>query len=201
MDLEGISQKEWADLYIQLYAYADNLLKSYKWFRIDVEDTYLKGKEAKDYVMEAVARHLEHPEKYDPAKRSLLGYLKMHVIRTLAGNDARSVENRVSDDRIAARRRRNDIGSDDISEHVMPYVEVMYDGKIDYPTIIGEVRREIDADESATIAFEKICCGGKTRAEVIQEEGWPPDKFDNAMKRLNRARVKVAERYGLKQNR
>ncbi len=104
MNLEGITQKEWADLYLQLYAYTDNLLKSYKWFRCGVKDTYLKGKEPKDYVMEAVTRFLEHPEKYDPEKRSLLGYLKKHIIRTMAGNDARSEENRVSDDRLASRK-------------------------------------------------------------------------------------------------
>ncbi len=74
----------------------------------------------------------------------------------------------------------------------------MYDDELDYKTIIDDVRKVIEKDEQGVVIFEKICCEGQRRRDVIQEESWTDDVFDNGMKRLNRALVKVAKKYAVK---
>src|ERR1700744_6202794 len=87
---------KWEDIYVQLYAYTDHLLKAYSWFRKDA-DSYLKGKQVHDYINDAIEKYLLEPEKYDPSSgRSLVTYLKWHIIRTSVGNDVRSQENKTS---------------------------------------------------------------------------------------------------------
>src|ERR1700722_6336599 len=94
-----LSRAEWEEIYIKLYAYADDVLKQYRWFRRTEDDTYLQGKTPDDYVQEAIKRYLEHPEKFNPGKRTLVGYLKKHILRSLIGNDARCEENRSTKDK------------------------------------------------------------------------------------------------------
>src|SRR5665213_911546 len=89
----------WDDLYLQLYAYTDHLLKARSWFRKDKTDSYLKGKQVHDYIQDAIEKYLLEPEKYDPSSgRSLVTYLKWHIIRSAVGNDVRSPENQTSSD-------------------------------------------------------------------------------------------------------
>jgi len=57
----------WEDIYVQLYAYTDKLLKAYTWFRKDQTDSYLKGKQIHDYVAGAIENFLREPDKYDPS--------------------------------------------------------------------------------------------------------------------------------------
>src|SRR5258706_4925494 len=117
---------DWEDVYVKLYAFTDYLLRSKKWFRGRKTETYLKGQEVHDYVSEGISRFLEHPEKYDSAKRSLTGYLKLHIIRTLIGNDAKSPENKLTMDVFSFADDVIGEGEDSnlFLDTILPYAEV-----------------------------------------------------------------------------
>src|SRR5688572_20661862 len=94
---DGISDKEWEDIFSRLLAYAHILLKSKSWFRGNKTDVFLEGKKAEDYVMEAITRFLENQDGYNPERGfSLVNYLKLHILRQLVSNDAKSSENKVT---------------------------------------------------------------------------------------------------------
>lgn len=193
----NISDSELEDIYGKLYAFTHYILKQHRWFRKGVKDTYLKGKSVDDYVREAITRYLEHPERYDCAKRSLIGYLKNHIIKSLVGNDARSKENELSVDISVGITGENQDESFHYSEQWLPHVETLFDEEIDYKTVISEIRKEVHHDTEAAAIFEAICLGQQTRREVIKEQGWTSDIFDNAMKRLKRILTRVAKEYRL----
>ena len=189
---------DWDDIYAQLYAYTDHLLKAKKWFRKDGADSYLKGKQVHDYISEAIEKHLRHPGKFDStSNRSLVNYLKLHIIRTLVGNDATSSENRTTDDIFAT--LKNDVGSDDTQSSLdvlLPFANAFFDQEIDYQEIVSYVKSELSTDEICGKIFEGICCGLKRR-ESIEEYNLTETQFDNGMKRLNTVLRKTAIKYDL----
>jgi hypothetical protein len=197
MNLFEISESEWRNLYGQLYAFTDFLIKHTPWFRKGGSSSYIQGKTADDYVMEAVTRYLEHPEKYDGTKRGLDGYLKCHIIRTLVGNDARSKENSITTEWSQQSGDGRGDGLYEYVDEVLPSVYPFFDDEIDYQNIIEDLRKAIAHDKCCRTIFEGVCVCGKPRREIIAENGWSDEAFDNGMKRLNRARVKVGKKYQL----
>jgi len=197
MNLIDLSQQEWDDLYGQLLAFADFTLQHKRWFRKTKDSSFLKGKMAHDYVVEAVTRHLEHPEKYDPTKRTLLRYLQKHILKTLIYDDAVSKENKGSIDAVGARL---DCGGEYIVniEDMLPAADALFDDELDYNQIIGEIKEGITQDQPALVIFDAIC-QGTPRKDVIEEQGWTKNIYDNGMKRLDRVRLRVAEKYHITQ--
>jgi len=135
----------WEDIYIRLYAYVDALLSVVHGFRGPKSDSLVKGKQVHDYVSGAIEEYLRHPEKYDPTKRSLVNYLKLHIIRSSIGNDLRSAENRSTSDVFALHFKE---GSDDNHlDLLLPFVDAFWDHQIDYDLIVGHIERSIIGDE------------------------------------------------------
>ncbi len=189
---------DWDDIYVQLYAYTDHLLKAKKWFRKDGSDSYLKGKQVHDYISDAIEKHLRHPEKYDSTtNRSFVNYLKLHIIRTLVGNDARSHENFITDDIFSITTNDNDENDTQSSlDALLPFAGAFFDQEIDYQEIISHVKIELSTDEIAGKIFDGICTGLKRR-ETIEEHNLSDSQFDNGMKRLNTVLKKTAVKYDL----
>jgi len=189
---------DWDDIYPQLYAYTDHLLKTKNWFRKEGTDSYLKGKQVHDYIAEAIEKFLRNPEKYEStSNRSLVNYLKLHIIRTLVGNDARSAENLTSIDLFGYEDDNNEEEDSHFNiESILPFAGAFFDHEIDYNDIISEVKNEISSDEIATKIFEGICNGLKRR-DSIEENNFTEADFDNGMKRLNTVLKKTAVKYDL----
>ena len=189
---------DWEDIYIQLYAYTDQLLKTKVWFRKAGANSYLKGKQVHDYISEAIEKYLRNPEKYDPKyNRSLVNYLKKHIIRTLVGNDSRSVENKISDDIFSF-----DVdGKDEDDQYsgldsLLPYAEAYFDQEIDYDKACAYVRSELGDDEAAIKIFDDRCEGVKRRQTIEFHEMSDID-YDNGMKRLHTVLKRTAVKYDL----
>ncbi len=186
----------WEDVYVQLYAYTDQLLKAHQWFRKGKSDSFLKGKQVHDYVADAIEKYLSAPEKYNPStNRSLVNYLKLHIIRTLVGNDANSSENRTSLDIFAL----NDTDDDPFEniEFFLPYANIYFDQEMDYNKILSDVKMQLKGDETACKIFDCVCCNGMKRREVILEHNLQDPDFDNGMKRLRTVLKNTAKKYDL----
>jgi hypothetical protein len=186
----------WDDIYIQLYAYTDQLLKLYSWFRKGKSDSYLKGKQVHDYVADAIEKHLGNPEKFDPSTgRSLLTYLKRHIIRTLVGNDARSPENRVSSDLLSEANSENDDDPFQNIEAFLPFIAASFDLSFDCKQILSDIENQLQSDRVAHIIFQNVRLKGFKRREVIKEYNLQPGEFDNGMKRLITVLNKIQNKY------
>lgn len=186
----------WEDIYVQLFAFTDQLLKAFSWFRKGKTDSYLKGKQVHDYVAEAIEKYLREPEKYDPSSgRSLVNYLKWHIIRTSVGNDVRSPENKTSSTLLAGSDFDED---DDIYSNVeafLPFVTASFDQNADYKQIIEDIENELRGDEMAKLIFEEVRCNGMDRRDVIKKYDVRGTDFDNGMKRMKTVLRKIAKRY------
>jgi len=185
----------WENIYVKLYAYTDQLLKAYSWFRKG-SDSYLQGKQVHDYVAEAIEKYLRSPEKYDPSSgRSLVTYLKWHIIRSSVGNDVRSAENITS----SAILSNNDSGEDGdpfcTIEALLPFVEAGFDQQIDYKKVLTDIENELQNDEVAKMIFEEVRCNGMDRRDVIKKYEVTDKDFDNGMKRMKTVLRKIAKRY------
>lgn len=189
---------DWEEIYIQLFAYTDQLLKTYSWFRKDKPDSYLKGKQIEDYVQDAIEKYLLEPEKYDPSSgRSLVTYLKWHIIRSSVGNDARSPENKTSMPVLSGDNSADDDDPFCNIESFLPFVKPAFDENIDYKEILKQIHNDLQGDEMAQIIFEEVRCRGMDRREVIKKHSIEDKDFDNGMKRMNRVLKKVAQKYKL----
>ncbi len=187
------------EIYIQLYAYADQLLKALVWFRKDKPDSYLKGQQAHDYVMGAIEKYLKEPEKYNATTgRSLVNYLKRHLIRSAIANDVRSAENITSSD-ILGMVGESSVDDNEINniDAILPYVSAHFDEEIDYEKIIEEIKNEIKDDELMKLIFEEVRCKQNDRRNVIEQFNLDEKDYDNAMKRLKRILNNVSKRYEL----
>jgi len=197
MNPTAISDQEWKVIYRKLYAFTLYLLKGYNWFRRTGDDVVVQGKEADDYVMEAITRFLEAPEKFDENKRSLIGYLKNHILRNLVRRDGLGAENLSTMDVGAHSEGRDEEDGYRQFEELIPGISAHFDDEVDFRHIIADLCQEIAHDPEASLIFESICDHGKCRREVIAEQNWTDAIYDNAMKRLNRTRSKIVKKYKL----
>ena len=192
---------DWEAVYLQLYAYADALLKTKQWFRGEDTSSFLKGKQIHDYVSEAIEKFLTHSEKFDvTTKRSLVNYLKKHIIRTLVGNDAKSQENKTSKDifAIAEQKEEDDDDSGSYLDSILPYAEALFDQEVDYKEIIIAIEKEVSKDKIVEEVYLGIKCYGLKRERVIKEFEMTKDDFDNGMRRLKTILKNTAKKYDLK---
>lgn len=189
---------DWEDIYVQLYAYSDQLLKAKTWFRKGGVDSYLKGKQVHDYISEAIERYLRNPEKYDlKFNRSLVNYLKQHIIRTLVGNDVSSVEDKISDDILSS--TNDDSDKDDTYSNLdalLPYVDVFFNQDIDYHIAYFYVRSQLSNDEIALSIFDELCEGLKRR-DTIETRSMSDAAYDNGVKRLHKVLKRTVAKYDL----
>ena len=193
-----MEEKELEDLYDKLYVYTDYLVKQKKWFRQGNSDTFLKGKEVHDYVSEAIEKYLTNPEKYDSSTgRSLLNYLKLHVIRTLVGNDSRSPENKTTKDVFAI--------SDDLDENestyldkVLPFLDAFFPDEIDYHSIMAHVENEVQGDQDVENIFMGLCLYDLKRRDIIKEFGMTEVQYNNGLRRLKTILKNTALQFNLK---
>src|SRR4051812_11566167 len=98
MEKSSDNSIDWEDIIVRLEAFTRSLLKKQHWFHGGAIDSFLKGKEMRDYVYEGIGRFLKHPEKYDSSKGDLVSYLKFNLIRSLVSNDVTSDENKKGTD-------------------------------------------------------------------------------------------------------
>lgn len=196
--LPAISNEDWKEIILRLQAYTLMLVKDKGWFRGSETGVYISGKEIDDYVFEAIGRYLKNPEKHDPSKRTLVEYLKKHIIRTLVNNDLVSAENQTSTDLSFFESENEDDGSSDtFTDAIQPNMDAYYDDEIDYDNIMNFIESETKGDEFVENIFLGLNCGMK-RADIIDEFRMSPSDYDNAMRRLITIRKKAALKYHIK---
>ena len=189
---------DWEDIYTRLYAYADALLRNKSWFRGDKTDSFLEGKQTHDYVSEAIEQYLRNPEKYDPTTgRSLVNYLKYHLVRSLVNNDARSPENKTTKDILWTYDGKDDTDDSGYEDSILPVIGAYFDQEIDFNTIMSQIEEEIKGDKTLEEIFLGICCYGLKRREVIKEFNMAEKDFDNGIRRLNTILKNTAKKFDI----
>lgn len=178
------SEIDWEDIILKLMAFTRSLASSLTWFRGPKTTSFLIGKEAEDYVFGAIAKYLEHPEKFDPTKGDLVEYLMYNLIRTAVGNDVRKEENRLSRD-VFAKCDDEDDENDTYLDRALPRIEALFPDYIDYNAIKDYIQKEIQGDKDAENVFLGLYTFGMKRREIIQEFDMAAGEYDNGIRRLN----------------
>jgi len=196
---DGQETIDLGELYLQLYAFTDDFLKTRTFFRGAGSTSFLAGKEVHDYVMDGIEKYLRNPEKFNPSSgRSLLNYIRLHIIRTLIGNDLRSAENRLSKDLFAFEDRDEEKDVDYV-ETMLPHVETYFDEEMDYEKIMAHVEDAIKGDKTAEEIFLGITGYGLKRREIISEFGMAETEYNNGIRRLQTVLKNTALQFKLKQ--
>lgn len=189
-------EPDWDKIYLNLYAFTDQLLKSKKWFRGPDTDSYLLGKQTHDYVLDAIEKYLSEPGKFDPTLRSLQGYLKQHIIRRAISNDLKTPENRLTSDVF-----KNDSVDDDdhgFLEHILPYQEAFFGDEMDLEEVMDYLADQIKNDDLLFKIFRGHCRDFLKRREVIQEYSLSENDYDNGIRRLTTVLKACSKKFGIK---
>lgn len=202
MSNENDSQNDnidWEQVLLSLHSYTRSLANSKRWFRGNGTSNFLKGKEIEDYVNEAIVRYLQHPEKFDSKKGSLINYLQYNLIRNLVGNDSRTLENKSSDNSFSiAHEKEEDMeDSGNYLDSILPYVESYFDEELDYNNIMDSIEMEIGNDELLKNLFNSVTQQNMKRREVIELYKLTSKEYDNGIRRLKTILNKVANQYDL----
>lgn len=194
-DVIKLDDIDWEGMLPKLLAFTDHLLRSMRWFRGKNKDTFLKGKEVKDYVFDAIEKYLANPEKFKPEKnRSLENYLKLHVIRTLVWNDANSEENKIS---IHVIPYTDDDGAETLEE-IFPAIEATFNQQIDYEEVMAYIGEQVNGDPIVENIFMGVCHFGMKRRDIITEFEMGDKEYNNGIRRLNTVLQTAATIFQLK---
>jgi len=189
---------DWEGIYPQLLAFSDQYMKKNDWFRGKDCDSSIQGKQADDYVQEAIADYLYHPEKFKPEKGSLVKYLKFSIIRRQYSNDANRPENTSYRDVFGMYGEEDEDDSISYAESILPFLAATFDEQIDYVTVMLDIEKSLQMDSKALKIFHLTRKMGYKRREVIADGHLTEDDFDSGMKRLNRILEKIEIKYSIK---
>ena len=182
----SIDDIDWKEMILRLTAFAVAFAKERSWFRGKETDTFLAGKKAEDYAMEAIARFIEAPEKYNPDERSLFSYLTMHLVRGLISNDVTKAENKDCFP-LSSGGNSNGDKEDEIThvEKLMPYVEPLFADNIDYEAVKAYIESKIQGDKDVEYVFMGIYSFYLKRNDILKEFNLTAGAYNNAMRRLD----------------
>ena len=190
---------DWEEVILRLQVYTRSLVNGKGWFRGKKTLIFPQGKEIDDYVYGAIEKYLRNPEKYIPAKGSLINYLSLSLIRSMVSNDLVSAENKTSSI-VLSEAEQNGQKDDDSSSYrdsILPYIEAYFDQEIDYTEIMNSIENEVKGDKISEEIFLGVCRCNMKRREVIEEFTMTEKDFDNGMRRLKTILSNVAKKYEL----
>jgi hypothetical protein len=187
---------DWDKIYLQLFTYARQLLKVHHWFRGPNCESTIAGKEAHDYVIDAIEKYLKEPEKFDPTRgRSLLNYLKLHIIKQSISNDSKSLENRTSSNTDQFKGGEDD--DENFVVSVLPHFEAHFGDEIDLKQILNKVSLEVRKDAILSKIFDGASKNVMKRREIIKEYDLSETEYDNGFKRLTTILKRIAKKFDL----
>lgn len=171
----------------RLFAYALDLFKQlYK------TDPNWKGKSFKDYVIDAIVRHLADEDHFDPKKSPLEYHLKYHVIRRALTNDLppavkkeyRQSRKETSED--LEMRSRSPIEYPEVNPDEIGEVS-LFINQIENQVLFKEIETEINGDSIVeqiylAVIYDKY--NFSDRAEICADFNISAGDFDNGRRRL-----------------
>lgn len=170
-----------------LYAFSFDLFK--KMYRKEVNE---RGKSFRDYVHEAIERHLRGKDPHDPTRSPLEYHLKFHVIRRLLYNDLSPAAKREY-----LRAKNSDAEVEEMLQRIsmptlpgepsVPEPSILGLSDYDRELLFKEIEKQIDGDDVVeriylAVAHEKFNLSD--REEICQECRMSHKDFDNGRRRF-----------------
>lgn len=186
-------EPDWQKIYLLLYAFADQLLKNYSWFRGKNAESSIGGKQPHDYAADVIEMYLLAPEKYDSSKMSLVGYLKKHILRRAVFNDAVSSENRTT--KKLPSPGKDDDNDQSLIDLLFSRSDSTFDQVMDFDKIMAEIEEGVKEDRIASLIFEGTGRDGLKRREIMEQKCISDTDYDNGMKRLKTVLRQVIRKY------
>jgi RNA polymerase sigma factor (sigma-70 family) len=181
----NIDYSEWEKIIINLTAFAQMQIKTYKW----ANNLLPKGYTVEDFVMETIMTFLENPKQYEPEKSKLTYYLKTCILRRLISNASKSKDNTA---RITIEFNPSD--EDSNLENYFPIFDNTIEDDIDEKNILSEIENMVKSDTEIEEIYFSLQLGLKRR-EACEELQISPNEYTNRLKRLKRKIDKLIEEF------
>ncbi len=181
---------------LRLTAFTLQLVKGRGWFRGPETQVFNAGKEAQDYVFEAIKKYLENPEKFEPSRGTLEKYLKYNLIKSLVINDLRSSENRTgvaSEVTVDYHEEEDSISS--YSDLIVPQAEVFLDQEVDFKNILTEIETEVAKEPILENIYLGLRVLGMKPMDVMNEFNISAKDYNNGFRRLTTLLNNIAKKY------
>ena len=191
------STPEGRQLIHNLHAYAFKLFQ-----RVYGKKTVLngRGKEFKDYVWEALERHLKGEDNFDPTRSPLDFHLKENIIRRSIFNDRMPWEKKAAEDAKVPLTESNvtQLPPRKLKDTVK---SVASEGAGDEETLLfDEIEKEINGDdvmERIYLAVFHDVFDFSDRAEICEKYNISLREFENGVRRFMTAGMRVVKRLKL----
>lgn len=185
---EKYSKEELVEAYAQLVKLAKSLMG---YGKLPLKAA---GKEPHDYASEAITRLLEDPEKFDRNKRTLIGYLTNHFLRSLIADDFRNRKRdlKIKDSRAFQERH-------ELIETTY-LIGIYLDEQMDYDLIVPKIIDELQGDEIALKVYNGRYLEWRKIDDICDEHGITRKEVYKSMKRIERVLDKIIKNNNLYQS-
>lgn len=178
-----------------LHAYAFGLFRKV-YYKVGMNE---RSKSFKDYVKDAIERHIAGLDNFDPSKSPLEYHLKFNVIRQAIYNDRTPYEKKKAEERKKPLEESNitPLPTRRPSEPSFKPSTSEMTGRHDENLLFNEIEKAINGDdimERIYLAVFKVGFEFSDRAEICKEYGLTASEFDNGKRRLMTASKSVVER-------
>lgn len=195
-------KEENKQLLSRLYAFARGLYNQlYK------DDPNWKGKGFKDYVYDAILKHLEGKDNYDPNKGRLEYHLKHHVIKQALTNDlpphvkkAYAVHRKMNDEEKSMSQQTTVVEPAPIDPDDLAIVSIAIND-IESGELLSEIESEINGDtivEQIYLAIVYDKYQFSDRKEICHDFDISVDDFANGKRRLITILKRVFKKLDIK---
>jgi len=175
--------------------YAFSLALFNRLYKTEVNE---RGKSFKDYVHDAIEKHLLQEDRYDPAKSPLEYHLKYHVIRRAIYNDLPAgVKKLHKETAVSQLQESNLIPERQSTPARMTLAAVGYDQAL----ILKEVEEKVNNDavmESIYLAVCEDTFDFSDRQEICNAYTIAPEEFDKGIKRFRTVLKRVFQEFKIK---
>lgn len=187
---------DFENIYIQLFAYGDQLLKAFALFQKEKPIFSLKGTEIHQYVIETIEKYLREPKEFKSNADGLVNYLKGYLLHSIYSNYKNSATDQILSD-FSRRAEDSSINGVELSlnDLMINSVWTECDPNVDYDAIMLEIVKEIKNDEVMKLIFEEVNVKTKKQRNLIPSSKFAENEYDVAMNGLNVILNKVYKRY------
>lgn len=180
-DYDSIRNKEvFSDLLKVLMAYALKLIGD-STLRLSKNKSDL----AYDLSMEAIKKHLENTDRFDPSRNpDLVKYLKYNILRQIISNHKE------------LKGQKNELlyeegDSNGIKVNSKSADEIDFHDSIDLMNYVDLIQEEIKNDKVLTDLFELRYLKDYSRSEIIEELNLSQGEYNNRIRRLDTVRKRI----------
>ena len=146
---------------------------------------------AYDFTIDAIAKYLNEPEKFDSSRNpDLIRYLKYYILRQLISNAKKKAAN-VNE--VVTKEKDDEYEFDSDSLDDLFVKEFDLDESIDVASIVTQIERAIEDNDELYEIFIGRYYNESKRSEICKDLNISTKEYDNRIRKLRRLSQKIID--------